>query len=100
MSAHDVQHVPTANRVAGDQCDDRLGERPDELLQVEHVETRHAVAPDVAGVAPHALVAARAEGEVSLAGEQHAADILHLAYAHEGVDQLGGGFPAGNALRT
>jgi hypothetical protein len=48
-------------------------------LQVEHVQARHAVGADVAGVAAHALIAAGAERQVALAGEDDHADLGVLA---------------------
>ena len=59
--ADHVQHVTAADRVTGDQCDDDLGHRADEFLQVEDVQPRHPGLINIAGVAAHALVAARAE---------------------------------------
>ena len=73
--AHQVQHVAAADGVARHQGDHRLGERPDQALQVEDVEARHALVVHVAGVAAHPLVAARAEGLGPLAGEEHDADL-------------------------
>ena len=72
--ADDVQHMPAADGVAGDHGDDGLGDGADLFLQIEHVEARHAVAADVAGVAAHLLVAAGAERLVALAGEDDDAD--------------------------
>src|SRR5262249_22609369 len=58
--AHHVEHVTAADGVAGDERDDDLGHRTDQLLHVEHVEPRYAFAVDVAAVAAHGLVTARA----------------------------------------
>jgi hypothetical protein len=85
-----VQHVPTADRVAGDHRHHRLGQPADLHVQVGDVEAPDAAARFrlVALVAAHALVAARAEGERSLAGEDDDADHGILAGALEGVRQL------------
>ena len=90
--AHEVQDVAAADRVAGDHRHHRLGQAADLDVQVGDVE-----APDapgrrrlghVARVAAHALVAARAEGERALAGEDDHADRGVLARALEGGGQL------------
>ena len=73
--ADEVQDVPAADRVAGDHRDDRL-RQPAHL----HVQVGDVEAPDrralghVAGVAAHALVAAGAERQSALAGEDDRAD--------------------------
>src|SRR3954452_1904227 len=79
--AADVQHVPAADRVAGDHGDDRLGQPADLHVQIGDVE-----APDpraglllVALIAAHVLVAARAERPVALAGQDDHADLRIFA---------------------
>src|SRR5262249_40130963 len=67
--AYDVEHMPAADRVAGDHRDDGLGETTDLHLEVEHVEAADPVVVAVAVVATDALVAARAERVVAFAGE-------------------------------
>jgi len=61
-----MQHVPAADRIPGDHRHDGLGQAPDLHLQVGDVEApdRRAFG-DVAGVAAHVLIAARAERERS-----------------------------------
>ena len=62
-----MQHVPAADRVAGDHRHDRLGQPADLHVQVGHVEAPDArrlpasSSCQVARVAAHALVAAGAE---------------------------------------
>ena len=86
--AHDVQHVPAADRVTGDHRDDGLGQPPDLDLEVEDVEPADAVVADVAVVAADPLVAAGAERLGPLAGEDDHADRGVVAGALEGVQQL------------
>ena len=90
--ADDVQHVAAADRVAGDHRDHRLRQPPDLDVQVGDVE-----APDgclgarlghVARVAAHALVAAGAEGQRTLAGQHDHADRGVLARPLERVGDL------------
>ena len=74
-----MQHVAAADRVAGDHRHDRLWQPADLDVQVGDVEAPHPGTPglvlvQVAGVAAHALVAARAEGVRALAGEHDHAD--------------------------
>src|SRR4051812_39515460 len=79
--AADVQHVAAADRVAGDHRHDRLGQPADLHVQVGDVEAPDARAWPllVALVAAHALVAARAECLVALAGQDDHADVGVLA---------------------
>ena len=77
--ADDVQHVPAADGVARHHGDHRLGRAPDLDLQVEDVQAadallRDLVVADVAVVAADDLVAAGAEGEIALAGQDDHAD--------------------------
>ena len=64
-----MQHVPAADRVAGDHRDHGLGQSPDLDLEVEHVQATDPVLVDVAVVAADALVPAGGEGERPLAGQ-------------------------------
>ncbi len=82
--ADEVQHVPAADRVAGDHRDDRLGQAANLDVQVGDVEAPDArpsgvVVVQVPGVAAHALVAAGAERVGALAGEHDHADVGVLA---------------------
>src|SRR5664279_2043511 len=87
--AHEVQHVPAADRVAGDHRHDRLGQPADLHVQVGDVKAPDAgagrssigrsVVVEVARVAAHALVAARAERVGTLAGQHDHADLRVLA---------------------
>ena len=76
--------MPAADRVAGDHRDDRLGQAADLDVQVGDVEAPDAslagrVLVEVARVAAHALVAARAERVGALAGQHDHADLGVLA---------------------
>src|ERR687896_3253 len=87
--ADHVQHVSAADRIAGDHGDDRLGSAAHLHVEVGHVEAPDlGAAGDVAGVPAHALVAAGAEGEGALAGEDDHADVGVLAGALERVRDL------------
>ena len=92
--ADEVQHVAAADRVAGDHRHDRLGQPADLHVQVGDVEApdacagRPVVVVEVAGVAAHALVAARAEGVRPLAGEHDHADLGVLARVLERAGDL------------
>ena len=91
--AHDVEHVAAADRVARDHRHDRLRQPPDLHVQVGDEEAADApladlVVADVARVAPGPLVAAGAEGERALAGEDDHADVGVLPGQRERVGQL------------
>ena len=87
--ADHVEHVPAADRVAGHHRDDRLRQPAHLDVEVGHVEAADArAAGHVAGVAAHVLVAARAEGERALAGEDDHADGGVLARPLERVRDL------------
>ena len=91
--ADDVQHVATADGVASDHGDYRLGRATDLDLKVEDIEPPDAllgdvIVPDVAVVAADHLVAAAAEGPVTLAGEDDDADAVVIARLIEGVGDL------------
>jgi hypothetical protein len=83
-----VEHVPAPDRVALDRRDHRLRHRADELLQVEHVEPRHAVATDVPLVAAHPLIAAAAERAIAFAGEDDDTHARVLPRVGERVEEL------------
>lgn len=85
--------MAAADGVAGDQRNDDFGHGADELLHVEDVETRHAVAAHVTRVTAHALVAARAEGVFAIlvwtgAGQEHHANGGVLTRVDQGVVKL------------
>lgn len=67
--AHDMEHMPAADGVAGDHGDDGLRQGADLALDVEDVQARDAVFADVTGVATHFLIAPGAEGEGTFATE-------------------------------
>src|SRR5439155_454535 len=67
--AHDVKHVPAADRVARHHRHHRFGQAADLDLQVEHVQPADSLGVDVAVVAADALVAARAESLGARPGE-------------------------------
>jgi len=65
---------PPADGVAGHHGHDGLGQPADLDLEVEDVEAADAVVVDVPVVTPDLLVAARAERQLALAGEDDDAD--------------------------
>ncbi len=87
--AHHMQHLSAADGVAGHHGHDRLGRAPHLHVQVGYVEAAHlGAAGHIAGVAAHALVAARAEGQRALAGEDDGPDRAVLARVLEGAPDL------------
>ena len=93
-----MEHVAAADRIASDQGDDDLGHRTNEALEVEDVESGHAVRADIAAplVAADFLVAARAERELTVglgvgAAEEHHADAGVIAGIGEGLEHFGDG---------
>ncbi len=91
--AQHVEDVAPADRVAGHHGHHRLRQPADLDVQVGDQEAAHAALPDgvvadVAGVAPGPLVAAAAEGQRPLAGQDHHPDVGVLPGQGEGVDQL------------
>src|SRR5215218_375277 len=88
--AHDVEDMPATDRIARHHRHDRLWQ-PADL----HMEVRDVKAPDrrvptdsVTRLAPHSLVAARAERLVALAGEDDRAHRCVLPRPLERVGQL------------
>ena len=87
--ADEVQDLPAADRVAGDHGDDRLRQAAHLHVQVGDVEAADLRAlGHVARVAAHALVAAGAEGQLALAGEDDRADVRVLARELERLRDL------------
>ena len=85
--------MTAADRIPGDHRHDRLGQAPDLHVQVGDVKAAHAglaggVLGQIAAVAAHALVAARAEGLRALAREHDHADRRVLARALERARDL------------
>ena len=85
--------MAAANGVAGDHGDHRLRRPADLHLEIEHIETsdalvRDVIVTDVAVVAADALVAAGAEGLVSLAREDDDADLVVVTSPVERVGEL------------
>ena len=83
-----MQHVATADRVAGHHRNDRFGERPDRSLKIEHVESRYARFIYIPSVASHLLIAPGAEGFRSFSGEDGDADRWIIAYVDKGLLHL------------
>ncbi len=86
-----MQHVPAADRVAGDHRDDGLGQPPDLDLEIEDVQATDALLVHVAVVAANPLVPAGGEGERSLAREDDDADRGVVTGGVERRDQLSRG---------
>src|SRR5690606_7181684 len=87
--AYQVQDVASADGIPGDDGDDRLGQRPDLPLQVEHVETGDVVvAADVTAVSPDLLVPSGAKSLVARPGQQYDADLLVVSRLGKGVHEF------------
>ena len=91
-----MEHVAAADGEAGDEGDDDFGHRPDEALEVEDVEARDAILAHVAAflVATDLLVAAGAEGELTVAlrigaSEEYHADRGVVARIGKSLQHLG-----------
>ena len=95
--AHQVQHVAAADGVAVHHGYHGLGQTAYLHLHVEHAQTGHAGIVYIAAAALHVHVAARAEGLVAGAGEQHHAYALGLAAVGEGLRELQRG-PGGEGV--
>ena len=85
-----MEDVAAADGVAGDHGDHRLGQASDLHLEVEYVQPADAlpgdgVVADVAVVPPDRLVAPRAEGVGSLAGQDDGSDGRVVPGQVEGV---------------
>src|SRR5690606_41439159 len=72
----------------GDSRDDGFRNRANEFLQVEDVEPRDGVLPDVAAMTTHTLITATAERLAALTGEDDHAGVAILATPFHGVDQF------------
>jgi len=95
--ADEVQHVAATDRVARDHRHDRLRQAADLDVQIGHMEAANSglrgsglnlLVVQVSGVAPHALVAPRAEGVWTLAGEHDHTDLCVLARILQGSRDL------------
>ena len=86
--AHDVQDVAAADRVPGDHRDHRLRQAADLHLEIEHVEPAGALVVAVPVVAPHTLVATRAERLASFTGQHDHTDLGIVACDLERIPQL------------
>ena len=91
--AHQMEDVAAADGVAGHHGHHRLGQAADLDLEVEDVQPAdalpgHGVVPEVAVVTPDLLVAARAEGVGTLAGQDDHPHRRVVAGDGEGVGQL------------
>ena len=80
--------MAATDRVAGHHRDHRLGRAPDLHLEIQDVEPPDPERVLVAVVAPDALVAAGAEGQVSGAGEDDHADLGVVPRDSERLAQL------------
>ena len=86
--AEHVQHVPAADGDAVDGGDDRLGDVPDQLVQVADLEHAALGGPVVPGLRPLLDVTAGAERLLPLAGQDHHLHRLVGPRQPEGLDQL------------
>src|SRR5262249_49487896 len=80
--------MPSADRVARDAGDHRLGQAPYLPLQVAHVEPRDPVVSHIPALAPDPLIAARAEGMRTLARQDHHAYLAVVPHVRERCDHL------------
>ena len=83
--------MAAADSKAVDHGNDGLGQAAYLLLHIEHVETRHTVAADIAAAALDVHIAACTEGFVACAGQDDHADVLRLAAIAEGIADFGCG---------
>lgn len=90
--AHDLQDVAATDRVPGHHCHHRFGQPPDLHLQIGDVKPAHRIGAvrfgEVSGIAADALIAARTECPVPLAGQDDHADRRVLAGVGERVGDL------------
>ncbi len=86
--ADQMKNLSSADGVAGHHRDHRFRKTANLDLQIEHVEPAYAVLADVSVVTPNSLVATRAEGEMTLAGEDHDSDLWVVARPLEGVREF------------
>src|SRR3954447_4881067 len=86
--ADDLEDLAATDRVAVDEGDDGDGQRSDLALEVQHIEPRKPVAPDVPASVLEPLVAARAERLFAGAREEGAADRRVVPDPRERVDHL------------
>ena len=88
-----MEDLTAADGVPGDHRDDGLGQPADLHVQIGDEEPADAplpdlVLPDIAGITPGLLVAARAEGQRSFAGQDDDADLGILSGDGERVGQF------------
>ena len=88
-----MEHLATPDRVARDHRHHGLWQPADLDLEIEHVEStdaalRDRVVADVPVVAADPLIASRAEGVRTLAGQDDHADVGIVARLTEGVGEL------------
>ncbi len=88
-----MEHLATADRVARDHRDDRLGKPADLDLQVEDVQpadaaARHLVVAEIAVVTSYPLVASGAERVRAFTGQDYHADSRIVARRVEGAREL------------
>ena len=89
--ANQVEHVAPTNGVARYQGDHGFGNKANQLLQIQDIESGYAVAADVTLVPAHTLIPPGTEGFVAFAGQEHHANFGHVAHPGEGIDQFLGG---------
>src|SRR5262249_51652928 len=77
--AEQMQHGTTADGVASNHRNYRLGQILDDTLQIECVQSRHTVLAHIATMATHALVASGAKGLSARTSKEHHADLWVIA---------------------
>src|SRR5579859_5535908 len=80
-----------ANRIAGHHGDDGFGKIFDDFLQVEGIQAGHTILAHITAFTAHTLIAAGAEGPLTLAGKNNYANLGIFATIGESVDQFSEG---------
>ena len=68
--------MTAADTPSGNHCNDGFRAGSDLTLEIQNVQTRNAVAADIAAVAANLLVSSGAEGIFSLAGKNDDTDVF------------------------
>ena len=74
--AHHVKNMTAADTPSGNHCNDGFRAGSDLTLEIQNVQTRNAVAADIAAVAANLLVSSGAEGIFSLTGKNDDTDVF------------------------
>ena len=83
-----MEDVSTPNGIAGHHGHHGFGKTANLFLDIQNIEPRHPITPDIATLSPHLLVSTRAEGLFSLAGENDDSDRAILTAVLKGILQF------------